>query len=239
MCPLGPSASSSSRFARPPQTLRVVSCDSNSCHSFDPVSGRNLRLRCIFHVPNIVSQSCCPSRCSCSAEGCGPACAKASGAACHATIITAKQTSLACIHPPHTPVCSGAWYRKITSFYAIPDTTFQRWGTAFPPALRRTAQSHPRRGSFQGTETALNSCPRRTTGRLTDRGVDGLRATPGGRIRGGTCRVWNLCFQSCGTTPPDYSSRFSKGSSFAFRSCRFSRRKRNSCAVPGASPPSL
>src|SRR5882724_1929953 len=53
---------SSSRSARPFQTLRVDTVPVPSTHSVEPLSGLSKRLTCVFQLPMLKSKSCCPSR---------------------------------------------------------------------------------------------------------------------------------------------------------------------------------
>src|SRR5262249_53949212 len=68
MWPADPSASSSTRLARPFQTLRTTVVPSYSTQVVEPVKGRWRRLRCVFQVPISKSKSCCPSRTLAGAE---------------------------------------------------------------------------------------------------------------------------------------------------------------------------
>src|ERR1700722_2813482 len=62
MWPPGPSASSSTRFARPSHTFRTTEVPRYSTQVADPVSGWTRRRRCVVHVPISKSKSCAPSR---------------------------------------------------------------------------------------------------------------------------------------------------------------------------------
>src|SRR5215469_606019 len=80
MCPAGPPTSSSSRLARPFQTLRTTEVPSYSTHVVEPVNGCSSRLRCVFQVPISKSKSCWPSRGA--AAGCGAGAVIGVGAGC-------------------------------------------------------------------------------------------------------------------------------------------------------------
>src|SRR5215216_3797737 len=56
-CPPGPSATSSTRLARPPHTFLTVVTPSISTHVVEPVRGCSRRLTCVFHVPILKSKS--------------------------------------------------------------------------------------------------------------------------------------------------------------------------------------
>src|SRR4029434_2332531 len=60
MRPAGPFTSSSTRLARPFQTLVTIVVPSYSTQSCEPDSGRRRRFTCVFHVPNSQSKSCGP-----------------------------------------------------------------------------------------------------------------------------------------------------------------------------------
>src|SRR4029453_10410225 len=62
MCPAGPSASSSTRLARPFQTLRTTVVPSYSTQVVEPIRGWTRRFRWVFQVPISKSKSRCPSR---------------------------------------------------------------------------------------------------------------------------------------------------------------------------------
>src|ERR1035438_4443375 len=62
MRPAGPSASSSSKLARPSHTLLTSDVPSYSAQVDDPVSGCSSRLTCVLQAPRLKSKSCCPSR---------------------------------------------------------------------------------------------------------------------------------------------------------------------------------
>src|SRR5215208_6795252 len=62
MLPAGPPTSSSTRLARPFQTLRTTVVPSYSTQVLEPVKGLTSRDRRVFQVPISKSKSCCPSR---------------------------------------------------------------------------------------------------------------------------------------------------------------------------------
>src|SRR4029450_9919442 len=62
MRPVGPSTSSSTKFAAPSQIGRTSDVPRYSAHLVDPLSGLTRRESSVVHEPSSKSKSCCPSR---------------------------------------------------------------------------------------------------------------------------------------------------------------------------------
>src|SRR5262249_6281439 len=156
--PLGPSTWSSTRLARPFQTLLTTVVPSYSSQVVEPVRGWSKRRRCVFQRPISKSKSCWPSRSTVELDrprlapgGFARACGCIEEYPARIRRPSKKQDCKTRMGTPflYVTCCFGAerqiasllWYLARTTSCAIGDTTFSKRRSTLPAGLCTPARS--------------------------------------------------------------------------------------------------